>query len=236
MITTKPRSVLIRELAVLIAVEIQTHPLRVAIDGIDASGKTMLADELIVPLQELGRPVIRASVDGFLNPRAFRYRLGANSPEGYYQDSFNYESILKNLLYPLGPGGSLRYRTSAYDYRRDTSIDEPLKTAPQDAVLLIDGVFLLRPELRSYWDYSVFVEVSFDRAVPRAVERDNTQTEVPEDQSEIWLKYQKRYIPGQKIYLETAQPKTYADIILDNNDLAHPILIHNKDLKSLRLS
>jgi len=226
----KSRSSLIRELAALIAAVKHTHPLRVAIDGIDASGKTMLADELVAPIQEFGRPVIRASVDGFLNPRAFRYRLGVDSPEGYYRDSFNYESVLKYLLLPLGPDGSLSYRTSAYDSRLDVPLSEPLKTAPLDAVLLVDGVFLLRPELRSYWDCSVFVEVAFDRAVPRAVERDSSQMDSPIDQSAIRLKYQKRYISGQHLYLESVKPKTYADIILDNNDLAHPILIQNKDL------
>ena len=40
------------------------HPTRVAINGVDAAGKTTLADALVAPLEELGRPVIRASVDG----------------------------------------------------------------------------------------------------------------------------------------------------------------------------
>jgi uridine kinase len=35
------------------------HPLRVAIDGVDAAGKTTLAEELVAPLEALGRPVIR---------------------------------------------------------------------------------------------------------------------------------------------------------------------------------
>jgi hypothetical protein len=38
---------------------------RVAIDGVDGVGKTTLADELVAPLQLLGRDVIRASIDGF---------------------------------------------------------------------------------------------------------------------------------------------------------------------------
>ena len=38
----------------------RTHPIRVAIDGVDASGKTMLADALVVPIQNAGKSVIRA--------------------------------------------------------------------------------------------------------------------------------------------------------------------------------
>lgn len=39
------------------------HPVRVAIDGLDTSGKTTFSDELVRPLTQIGRPVIRASVD-----------------------------------------------------------------------------------------------------------------------------------------------------------------------------
>jgi len=42
------------------------HPARVAIDGVDAPGKTTFADELAPIIEAAGRPVIRASVDGFL--------------------------------------------------------------------------------------------------------------------------------------------------------------------------
>jgi uridine kinase len=225
MTDSKFRSNQIRELAALIAVVKRPHPQRVAIDGVDAAGKTILADELVTPIREFGRPVIRASVDGFHNPRVIRYQLGPDSPEGYYRDSFNHKAILECLLRPLGPGGSLRYRPSSYDYRLDTPLREPFKTAPQDAVLLFDGVFLLRPELRSYWDYSVFVDVAFNSSVHRAIARDSTQTDKTISQKALRRKYEQRYIPGQRLYLESAQPKTYADIILDNNNLAYPILI-----------
>ncbi len=49
-----------------------------------------------------GRPVIRASLDGFHNPSVVRYERGRLSPEGYYLDSFNYRALLDNLLLPLG--------------------------------------------------------------------------------------------------------------------------------------
>ena len=67
------------------------HPVRVAIDGVDAAGKTTLADALAGVLIQRGRAVIRASIDGFHRPRAERHRQGANSPEGYYADSFDYD-------------------------------------------------------------------------------------------------------------------------------------------------
>ena len=76
------------------------HPVRVAIDGVDGVGKTVLADELAETLSCCGRQVIRASVDGFHNPRSIRHRLGQNSPEGYFRDSFNYSALTTLLLTP----------------------------------------------------------------------------------------------------------------------------------------
>src|ERR671937_1286035 len=58
------------------------NPVRVAIDGVDAAGKTTLADELAPVLRRRGREVVRASIDGFHRPRAERYRRGELSPEG----------------------------------------------------------------------------------------------------------------------------------------------------------
>jgi uridine kinase len=58
-----------------------TSVARVAVDGVDGAGKTTFADELAACLASCGRQIIRASVDGFHNPRAIRYRLGAGSPD-----------------------------------------------------------------------------------------------------------------------------------------------------------
>jgi uridine kinase len=60
---------------------------RVAVDGVDGVGKTTFADKLSSAIERIGRPVIRASVDGFHNPRELRYRRGRASPEGFYLDS-----------------------------------------------------------------------------------------------------------------------------------------------------
>ena len=46
------------------------HPVRVGVDGVSASGKTVFADELCGILRGMGHNVIRAGVDGFHNPQA----------------------------------------------------------------------------------------------------------------------------------------------------------------------
>ncbi len=200
------------------------HPLRVGIDGVDAAGKTSLADELVAPLEERGRPVIRASIDGFHNPRALRYRRGASLPEGYYQDSFDLTALRQVLLIPLGPGGSRQYRRTIFDVRLDTAVQAPLMTAPRHAILLFDGIFLHRPELLGEWDFSIFVKVDFDVSVPRALIRDLPKDTWPGESEALRQRYEQRYVPGQRIYLQQIRPWEKADMILNNNCIRFPHL------------
>ena len=68
-------------------------PLRVAVDGPPAAGKTTLADELALLLRSRGREVIRASTESFHLPRAQRYRHGEFSPEANYHETFDYDTL-----------------------------------------------------------------------------------------------------------------------------------------------
>jgi len=145
------------------------HPTRVAIDGPPAAGKTTLADELAVVLREQGRDVIRATIDDFLFPRALRYPRGEYSAEGCYFDSHDYHALNRVLLDPLGPGGDRRFQHAVYDRTTDTVLPSPVTTAPADAVLVFDGVFLMRPELVDRWDLRIFVSTALEKTVDRAV-------------------------------------------------------------------
>lgn len=198
------------------------HPTRVAIDGVDASGKTTLAGELAPLIERRGRTVIRASVDGFHRPRAERYRRGADSPEGYYEDSFDYAALREMLLLPLGPEGSRTYRTRIFDFRTDVPLDEPPRIAPPDVILLFDGVFLLRPELRDLWDVRIFVAADFAVTLRRSQVRD---VSLFGDAEAVRARYEQRYIPGQQLYLSRAQPRLHADVIVENDDPQHPGVI-----------
>jgi len=201
------------------------HPIRVAIDGIDAAGKTKLGDELVAPLENLGRTTIRASIDSFHNPRNVRYKKGSNSPEGYYQDSFQNDAILSELLIPLGPGGSRIYRSSVYNYRTDKPVLPQFHEAPLDAILLFDGVFLLRPELIRFWDFKIFVDVNFETSLQRAVARDLSVKGSGPDADTLRMRYHQRYVAGQQIYLQISRPKEKADVIIDNQNLDFPEII-----------
>jgi uridine kinase len=216
------RGEFVSRLAKAISSVTTTHPLRVAIDGPPASGKTTLADELAVVLRAQGRDVIRATIDDFLVHRAQRYRRGRYSAEGCYFDAHDRAALCRILLDPLGPGGDRRFQHAVFDTDTDTPSFPPASTAPADAVLLFDGVFLLRPELIDRWDLRIFVSVPFEQTVDRATHRGTALAGSTADTAEIERSWRNRYIPAQQLYFAIARPTDHADIIVYNDQLHRP--------------
>lgn len=197
------------------------HPVRVAIDGVDGAGKTTLADELAEPVSRRGRPVVRVSIDDFHNPRDVRYRQGRQSPTGYYEDSFDLDALESRVLGPLGPGGSRRVRTKLFDYRTDAPVEAPALNVAEDVVLLLDGVFLQRRELRALFDLTIFLDVPFRETIARQVARDGADPDVESPAN-------RRYFGGQRLYLERCDPREAADIVVDNEDCASPRIVRDR--------
>lgn len=188
---------------------------RIGIDGVDGAGKTRFADDLAEQLRARGEQVIRASVDGFHHPRALRYRSGRFSPEGFYRESYDYPAIRRLLLDPLSPGGDGEYVTAAFDHRLDSPVQLQTAKAYAGAILLMDGIFLHRPELAGYWDLSVLLHVDPAVSIGRLIQRDN----LPVDPL---APIHQRYTQGQKLYFAECNPASQATVIMDNNYLAQP--------------
>ncbi len=217
------RGEVLSRIAALIRQRLRQGTLRVAIDGIDAAGKTTLADELAELLEQADCPVLRASIDGFHHPSSVRHLRADEQPaQSYYEDSFDYRALRALLLDPLGPDGDHLVRTRVFDFRADLPVEEaPIRVQP-GTVVLFDGVFLLRPELQGCWDLSVFVQV--DRAVSllRASRRD---VALFGNRDAAERRYRDRYLPGQELYISQVHPDQEADVLIGNNDLASPELL-----------
>jgi uridine kinase len=110
---------------------------RIGVDGVDGAGKTWLADELAERIEH----ATRIRVDDFLNPPDIRYRLGRDSPEGFFLDSFDYEAFERAIVGANTP------------------------------VVIADGIFLHRDELVGLGDFSIWLEVPFSISIPRGAAR-----------------------------------------------------------------
>jgi uridine kinase len=193
---------------------------RVGIDGVDGAGKTTFADQLGAELRSRGRSVVRVGTDDFHHPRAVRHRRGRDDPEGFWLDSYDYPRLEADVLRPLGPGGSRRFRPKAHDLASDAGLNPPFQVAPPASVLVLDGLFLHRDELRGHWDLSVFLDVPFAVSVARMAARDGS----PADPEHPALR---RYVEGQRRYFAACRPAERADVLVDHSDLVEPRVLRN---------
>jgi uridine kinase len=202
---------------------VRPHPVRVAVDGCSAAGKTTLADELASVLNgRTARVVERVGIDYFKKAVSLRTAFPPDSPDSYYLDSWDNTAIRDELLIPLGPGGSRRYRTAVMDLPARTPLDGPVRVAAADMILIADGCFLQRPELDPYWDLRIWVDVGFDDVLRRGVARDQVWMG-PAAQAEA--RYRTKYIPGEQRYLDEVRPAQRAELVVDNREPATPRLI-----------
>jgi uridine kinase len=84
----------------------------------------------------------------------------------------------------------------------------------------VDGIFLHRPELRAYWDLSIFLQIDFAVSRERNAAREGTSEALDPD-----TPANRRYGAGQQRYLSECAPAQNADIVIDYNDLGAPRIL-----------
>lgn len=135
-------------------------------------------------------------------------------------DSYDYAALRTYLLDPLGPGGSGVYRSAIFDHVTDSRQPVQAHVAPAGSVLILDGLFLHRQELRDIWDFSIFLDAPFEVTIPRGAARGpdwgSPDPTAPSN---------RRYVEGQRINLRENQPKARANVVIDYSDLAAPVVI-----------
>lgn len=162
----------------------------VAVDGGDASGKTTYAAALADALTARGRTVEVIHVDDFLHVPAVRHRRGRTSPEGYLHDSYDYEALARE-------------------------VHKPLEHAAAGAITIVEGLFLLRDELASWWDCSVFLDVPLHVTMARKSRRDGVA--LPPG-----APLTRRYVEGQRLYREQYEPHRRATWVVPDVDDGRP--------------
>jgi uridine kinase len=86
------------------------------------------------------------------------------TPQSYYDEGYDYLAFCDLLLRPLGAGGDHRVRTAIFDSFHDVPVPEQWQVAPESTILIVHGANLQRPELRSHWDYLIWLKVDANTA------------------------------------------------------------------------
>lgn len=155
---TTPRVTFLRGLADEILQHYGRGRMIVAIDGPLRSGKTRFADDLAAVLRERGHRVFRASMEGFHRSREAQGDFGEDTPARYYRYGFDESALRRVLVEPFRMGGSTAFVTRVFDPGRDAWVEPKWLTGPADAILVIDGRFVLRSRLSDLWDFRIALD------------------------------------------------------------------------------
>lgn len=196
---------LVDALVTLLASGPPATALRVGIDGAAAAEPAALADRMVDPLRAAGRAALRVSTATFLRPAAVRLEHGRDDPDSFYEDWFDFGALRREVLSPLGPGGSRRYLSALWDLVLDRSPRCSRESAPPHAVALIDGQFLLGGGLP--FDLTVHLHLS-----AAALRR---RTSIPQH----WT------LPAYARYEKEVQPLAVADVVIRWDDPRRPALV-----------
>jgi len=133
------------EIPTLLADRIMTLPgvVRVAIDGAAATGPHELAASLIDPLHALGRPVAHLRAETFWRDASLRLEFGHTDVHSFRHDWLDVDALRREVLEPLGPGGTGEFLTSLRDPATNRATRAPRRWADARQVVLVSGQLLL---------------------------------------------------------------------------------------------
>ncbi len=173
----------------------------VGIDGAATAGSSQVAAELVALAERLaGREVVRVEIDGF-TASDYVSSGEVKSWENEYHQRYDYATFRRRTLLPFRSG--IEICSAIYDPQLDEAVLPDAVEPSADAVLLVDGPFLHRPELNDAWDASLYV----DGSVPDlGSDHDNARA------------------AAQRFYLEQS-PSQQATWVLDNSNMTQPILM-----------
>jgi uridine kinase len=107
-----------------------------------------------------------------------------------------------------------------FDHVTDSPLPAHTSIAGDGFILVFDGIFLHRAELRDVWDLTIFLDASFDVTIPRGAAKGpgwgSPDMHAPSNQ---------RHLQGQRLYLRENEPQKLANFVIDYTDLANPIVV-----------
>ena len=166
----------------------------VAIDGLGGAGKSTLATQLLEAIDDSGV----VNVDDFYRPMAATERAELRAEVGYDR-YFDWQRLRDSVLGPLSRGLCAQYR------RHDWATNRLAEWRKVEAgrVVIVEGVYSTRPELRSYFGFMVYVDAPREQRLERMSKRDYDD-----------LSWVEHWMAAEDWYEEDERPKEHVDLVL----------------------
>jgi uridine kinase len=155
----------------------------VGIDGHSGAGKSSLAKALA----EAEAAVEVMHGDFFYKPESLRaWPPQGNEPAGH---EFELDRLEREVLAPLaeGLGGTYAPR----DFTNGTLL--PRRQLPLHGVAVIEGIYVLTKQLRTYYDHTVWVDCPVELCLDRVLDRDG-DTKRRDKFVDVWFPQESRYV------------------------------------------
>lgn len=166
-----------------------------AIDGAGGAGKSTLAAGIRAAL-EVAVSIVPA--DDFYRPLPNDQRVALDPRHGY-ENYFDWRRMRDCAMVPLSARRAARYRR--YDWSTDRLADW-IEVAPA-RVVIVEGVYSTRPELRALLDAAIFIDTPREERVRRMRSRGQN--------AGGWIE---RWMAAEDWYLENIQPMRHAQLVL----------------------
>lgn len=188
----RPRPALDALVAAVDRVRSNRSPVLVAIDGMSAAGKSTLAGNLA---ERRDASVVHGDDFYRVMDDAKRFVL---PPDAAYQQDFDWQRLLSEAILPLRQGRSARFQR--YDWSSG-GLGE-WATIEAREIVVVEGVYVSRPELRELFDLKIWVETPADIRAARQRTRND---------SPAWVE---RWDRAEQFYVTEFSPAGSADLVV----------------------
>lgn len=165
---------------------------RLGVDGPVEQDTAGFADLVAAALADSAVPVARVSARDFLRARSIRFEHGRDDPDACYDLWYDVPALRREVLDAVTERGTWLPRLR--DPETDRSVRADPRPMPPGGVVVLDGRFLLRDDVRDALDVTVHLSVS-----PAARERRVAEPAV---------------LGAWERYLADDEPERKADVVL----------------------
>lgn len=190
----------------------------IAIDGVDGSGKSMLADRLLGVLAQAGTPAALLRVDDFRRPIAWG-QDARREADVYYEDYYDLALLDRGARAFLD--GDPSFEIPVFDSRTERHQGQRTISFDGAPLALVEGVFAQRVAAVREVAAVVYIETSRDEARRRILTRDTARGRTAAD---VTHRIDARYFPAQDRYLREHDPLAHVDALIVHERVGAPAL------------